>query len=130
MEVDPLRKGGVEIQMTDLMCCHDCGSLNIGPVELSGQGWLRDLRLIDGWEERGKPFEYLLWRTDWPNQFSGTELDEAVESFASVQEKTLKGYTNLVAAFKTHIRKGYHKPQSERTTAAQRNTSRASGGRY
>ncbi len=99
--------------------CFDCGSLNIGPAEFGGVEWLRDLRLIDGWEERGKPFEYLLWRNDWPADFFGTELSEAVESFASVQKKTLKGYPNMVAAFKKHIRLGYHKPKSERTAAPQ-----------
>ncbi len=111
--------------------CNSCGSLDVVPIPAGDDPiWLIMLRDVTGWPERGAIYEDNLGNRGWSNQFDQEELEEAVESFASVQEKTLKGYTNLVAAFKTHIRKGYHSPQSDRTAAPQRKTSRASDGRY
>lgn len=95
--------------MADLMCCHDCGSLNVGPIESDDPDWLLILRGIPGWDERGILNEYLLWKNNWAEDMAESELEVAAESFASVQSKTLKGYTNMVAAFKSHVRKGYHK---------------------
>lgn len=112
--------------MSSHLCCHSCGSLDVGPSDSEEPEWLEDLRRIPGWNERGTPYEGLMWRGRWDEQFDESELQIAVESFASVQQRTLKGYTNMVAAFKTHIRKGYHKASG----APERNTSRASEGRY
>ena len=95
--------------MSSHLCCPSCGSLNVGVIETDVPEWLEDLRLISGWDERGQPNEYLLWRNDWALEFDEEELEHAAESFSSVQSKTLKGYGNLVAAFKTHVRKGYHR---------------------
>lgn len=95
--------------MTSLVC-DDCGSLNIVPLpESDDPTWLVTLRDVPGWPERGARYEHYLWIGAWADMFDEDELEQAVESFASVQQKTLKGYTNLVAAFKTHVRKGYHK---------------------
>ena len=109
--------------MADLMCCHDCGSLNVGYTDDTDEKpqWLQDLRKIPGWDERGRPHEYLFHRNGWFANFDEDELERAAESFASTQAKTLKGYTNMVMAFKNHIAQGYHKPQSERTAAPKRN---------
>ena len=88
--------------------CNDCGSLDIVPVPNEDDPiWLIMLRDVLGWPEKGAPYETRL--IGFVEMYSQAELEAAVESFASVQEKTLKGYTNLVAAFKTHVRKGYHK---------------------
>ena len=108
------------------LVCHDCGSLDVGPRDSNEIDWLQDLRLIPGWDERGILNEYLLWLNDWANDIEVEELETAADSFSSVQSKTLKGYNNLVAAFKAHVRKGYHKGSG----APQRATSRASEGRY
>jgi len=128
--------------VTDLMCCHDCGSLNVGPVEdrASDPVWLQDLRVIPGWSDlaingkmvrgRGRKFEHLFLRRGWLTSFTEDELERAAESFASTQAKTLKGYTNMVMAFKNHVAQGYHKPQSERTAAPQSDARPKGGGRY
>ena len=92
------------------LVCHDCGSTDIGVIVSDDDAqWVGDLRTIAGWDSRGTPYEHLLFRNGWAYQFDEDELALAVDSFASTQEKTLKGYTNLVRAFKNHVNKGYHK---------------------
>ena len=95
--------------MSRHLCCYACGSVEVGPIDLNEPEWLLTLRQLPGWDERGTPFEYLLWKNGWADALSEDELETASESFASTQKKTLAGYVNMVAAFKTHIAKGYHR---------------------
>ena len=112
--------------------CEDCGSINIAELDDEDEEaqWLLDLRLIPGWDVRGRGFEHLFHRNGWLDNFDEEELERAVESFASTQARTLKGYTNMVMAFKNHIAQGYHKPKSERTAAPKSGGMLRKDGRY
>lgn len=72
--------------------------------------YIETLRSIPGWEEKGKPYEdnLLLWVKR--KSLTSDALERSAIGLAKVQEKTLKGYSNLVRAFQDRINKGYDQP--------------------
>lgn len=73
--------------------------------------YIQTLRAISGWAEKGEPHIHNLLAWVKRKGFSEAELEASAIGLAKVQEKTLKGYSNLYAAFQDRLNKHYDSPQ-------------------
>ena len=77
--------------------------------------YIHTLREIPGWAEKGEPHLEALLKWVKAKGISDEIMERAAIGLASVQKKTLVGYTNLASALQRRINQGYD--QEERNGA-------------
>ena len=71
------------------------------------------LRQIPGWQERGEGHVDGLLKWAKGKEIPDEIIERSAIGLSSVQEKTLRGYTNLVSALQRRINNGYDDPNKE-----------------
>ncbi len=77
--------------------------------------FIETLRGIEGWDKKGEPHLERMMAWIESKNITEAQLEASAIGLAKVQEKTLKGYSNLYAAFQDRISKGYDDPEKVRS---------------